>query len=432
MVKVDPQTADERPICPYCGAVLAPLDPEEPKRPRYDEPERTGPTPRQRMLLIAAAAAFVVLLAVAGVTAFFLIKKNPPSRDLASKVVDPERETDDRGPAPKTPDISTPKAKDPLAGPFAIRLAPPRKKGDVREVALEGESVSRFTVIEAGNREPRKPLTRKFKLQCKIRTLDVDEAGREKAWEFTVLSLQIPGADKLPPPGTVLKAELPKSDPQGELVFEGRDTGGKPDVVNAVLTRAAGRRLSYWLTDDDDAMFGTPKKEVPDARWGCNEEALNKWYAAGLDPVWDRALAKLNLVKTDGPYLVVEVGLDAKANVKDKTPEGSPTDGKTTNELTGTIHYHLPLKDYQGPSRITSDLTSVTKDEGKPGVDVGSEESLRETFTLDIKYLPSEPVDKPPQEARTRVGAEVMNMAVSCLWPQAGRVQWAKSSVLAI
>ena len=134
-------------------------------------------------------------------------------------------------------------------------------------------------------------------------------------------------------------------------------------------------------------MFGTTEKVRPEVAWLCNEDALNKWYAGMSDTVWETDNSKLTKVVKDpaNPYAVIEVTLAANAKIQDKTPSGTSPVGAAKNELTGTVKYHLPLKDFQGPSLVTSHFEILTKDEGKNNV--GSEELIEETFTLDIKHL---------------------------------------------
>jgi hypothetical protein len=397
LVRLDRDDDSDRAICPYCGAKLARLT-DEPSAERA-EPVTQGP-PFNKALLIGGAI-LALLVVVGGVTAVVLLKKDRPGKDLSSHTA-----TDaDPAPKPKSDtktDTSTPKAKDPLKGPFAIRLAAPRKKDDVREVELKGETVTRFTIVEGDKKEPEPAKTTKFLLACKIRTLDVDDAGREKAWEFTILQLAISRLDPvqvLDKTGPVVQAKLPQAAGQGVLEFSGA-AAELPEPVKAALTRATGRRLGYWLTPGDDAMFGSTKPQMPGSMWAASEDALNLWYTGVSDVVWDRASGKLVQVflpglgdSKPGPYAFVDMHVEAKGKIKDKTPAGLVPFGAATNELEAKVSYRLHLKDYQGPYQVTSRVDVVTKDEGKNGV--GSEDLLREEFTLDITYLLQQEVAAP-------------------------------------
>jgi hypothetical protein len=380
MVRLDRDDDSDRAICPYCGAKLARLE-DEPA-PAAAEAVAKGPEFNKALLIGAAAA--ILLLVVGGVTAVVLLKKDRPSKDIASQTtVDPDptpkSKTDTKG------DTSTPKAKDPLKGPFAIRLTGPRKKNDVREVTLKGASTTRFAIVEGDKKDFEPAKTTKFELECKIRTLDVDDAGREQAWELTVVGMSIkpPGGGKLPAPGAVVTAKLPKTPGSAELDFSAAAVE-LSEPVKALLTRAVGRRLGYWLTPDNDVLFGSAKPQMPGSMWAANEDALNAWYSGLTDVIWDRASGKLVEVVKAGPHVVVDMHVEAKAKIKDKSPAGVVPVGNATNELEAKVRYQLPLKEFQGPTQTVSEVKVITQDEGKNGV--GSEESLREEFTLDIRY----------------------------------------------
>ena len=222
MVRVDRETEDgegDRGICPYCGAKLAVPADKKSAPQEEDAAEDKPPSPS----ILAAAGLVVLLLVGGGLAAFFYFKKPEAAKDVASNKPATEPITEYEKPSAKTPKKATPEPRDPLAGPFAVRLEAPRKKGDLREVGLKGTTKTRFTVVESGTPERGPSKTTQFELVCKIRTLDVDQAGQEKAWEITIeaIGMQGAGATKTPPAGTVLKAELPMGLNQGELVFSG-------------------------------------------------------------------------------------------------------------------------------------------------------------------------------------------------------------------
>jgi hypothetical protein len=388
MVRLDRDDDSDRAICPYCGAKLAQLpDPTAP--PASAEAEAKGPQVNKALLI--GAAILIVLLAVGGVTAVVLLKKDRPKLDIASST-----SITTEIPKPKADTLtqtSTPKAKDPLKGPYAIRLTAPRKKDDVREVELRGETLTRFTIVEGDTREPQPPKTTKVVLACKIRTLEVDDAGHELAWEFTVQQLEISRLDPvkaLADTGDVLQAKLPKAAGQQVLDFSGA-AAKLPEPVKVALTRAVGRRLGYWLTPPEDVMFGSAKPQMPGALWGASEYGLNQWFSGVSDVVWDRASGKLSQVglkvaEGEKPFAIADMHVEGKAKIKDLTPSGSAPIGPATAELEAKVQYRFRLTDEQGPYTVTSQVNVVTKDEGKSGV--GSEELLREEYTLNIRFLP--------------------------------------------
>jgi hypothetical protein len=384
MVKIDPKEY-ERAICPYCGTALA--APPEPKR-RQESDAITKPPPVG--LLIAAGAGALVIL-VGAVVAYLVLHKNPA--DLAAATGSGQQNVNDRKTDDGNPPKPQPKVKDPLDPPYALRLSPARKQGDVRQVSLkDGTWSSQFAVVEGDKVEPERRKITTFNLVCLIKTLEVDKDGHETAWEFTIKSIDIKPlpAGKLPPADTVLHAELPEDEDEEQAVleFSGPAAADLADTVKVLLTRAAGRRLGFWLTPDDDAMFGSPKPVSPKTQWSASENALNTWYGGVSEASWDQAGSKLvQANKTAAvPFAVVEATLQARSKIKDKTPTGVVPVGAATGELSGTITYRLPLKDSQGPTQVQSQLKIVTNDEGKNGV--GSQETVEENFTFDIEYVP--------------------------------------------
>jgi hypothetical protein len=384
MVRIDPETMEgDRAICPYCGAKLV-LPAQEEAPAGQQVASEKGPN----MALLVAAGVLAVLLAGGGLTAFLLLKKDKPIKEIAPSKPVSQQATEEEQPTPKPTAKAQPKPSDPLAGPFAIRLMAPRKKGDLRTVRVNGTTTTRFTVVEGGKAEPEPLKNTKCELTCKIHTLEVDESGHEKAWEFTIdgIKIQGPAATTLPAPGTVVRAQLAAMDSRNELIFSGPNADQLAAPVRTLLARATGRRLGYWYMADDDATLGTAELARVESGWLANEEALNKWYTGMSDIVWDTASAKLAAVAKDAkpPFAKVNVALEAKGKIIDKTPAGIVPVGAATNELTGKVTYHLPLTNFQGPTLVATHFEVLTKDAGKDNV--GSEEFVEETFTLDIEY----------------------------------------------
>jgi hypothetical protein len=271
---------------------------------------------------------------------------------------------------------------------FAIRLQQPRKVGDVREVLLKSEQTT------IGMPDGALP---SIELHCKIKTLSVESPlGQETGWEMTIKRLTVtngmPGATTPLPEGTVVVGKL-IAGPVKHISWQIKGTN-TPVIGQTmqVLGQACGRQLvsaavQAAYVDDDDALLGTADKQTVGSTWNVNTAPLNKTMNAGLPGTMvevTSALGKLNSV-TAG---IADVDITIDATV-DSKKAGAPQQAEMVGTMQAKLGYQFPIDNSQGPTRVTC------KQEAKLSVSakgVMANVNHSEAVTLEIKYLPNEPI----------------------------------------
>jgi DNA-directed RNA polymerase subunit RPC12/RpoP len=427
---VDDKHSGKRVKCPTCGSVMLaktrrPADvevqslPPPPKKRRAvadndDEEEETPPSKNRRtaddveedeqdrprdkkkkpkkaalppwVFIAAGAAVLVLLLVVLGgaIGAYFAFFRKGPATTATGGSNPPET-----GPGTKSE-------------PVAVKLRIPAKVGDMAEVTVASDVITKSEVKAFGVEKPELPadMSVKEKFQGASKVISVDAKGRPTRTEFTVTSFRTnkgKGDTELLAKNTLVLRDVLAS---GAITY--RPKGG--GVLSPEADTALGDYFGKDEDIDEDAYFGTTEKKSKGDSWSVNRSLVFKAFSKGEQfgaPLKEENVSGTgkfaNIIKEGGATYFdfeIDVVVDVSSPAKNL---GKGAVQSTNGSINLSLRFRVPADYSTGPVRIIQkyDLKLGSKVWGN-GTELTIDVEGTGTKNHTIKYLPAGGKQKDP------------------------------------